>query len=68
MWQYNIKEVDLWFILRKIYKDEDWNITTVLYWNWKWWDYRKESSKTYYFKDDAISNLIIARKRWNEPC
>lgn len=67
MRQYKIKEVDLGFIIYKV-KKENWLIT-ILYWNWKWRDWRKECAKTYYFKDDAIWGLIIARKHeWSEPC
>jgi len=66
---YNIVETDLWFILKKSYKDDDWIITTVLYRNGRWWDFRKDSAKTYYFRDSATGALIYARKCWwNEPC
>lgn len=68
MRQYNIQEVDLWFVLKKSYVDDDWTITTVLYWNWRRRDFRKESAKVYLFEDKAISSLMVAKKKWNEPC
>ena len=69
MREYKIKEVDLWFILKKSYREEDDTISEVLYRNGKRRDYRKESAKTYYFRDEAISGLILAKKFWwNEPC
>lgn len=61
--QYEINEIDLWFILRKINKEEN----IVLYWNGKRRDNRRDCAKIYYFKDDAIGGLVLARKRWNEP-
>lgn len=69
MREYQIVAVDLWFILKKLFKDEDWKYTTILYWNGKYRDSKEESAKTYYFRDDAIGHLIFARKCWwNEPC
>lgn len=66
MRQYRIKEIDLGFI---IYKEieTDW-VKTKLYWNGKRRDCREESAKTYLFQDDALSSLVIIKKRWNEPC
>ena len=68
MREFNIQEVDLWYVLKKSYIEEDDTVSIVLYWNWKRWDRRKDCAKTYYFQDEAISSLILARKYWwNEP-
>ena len=66
MRQYKIQKTDLGFFLKKTI-EEDW-VKTTLYWNWKRRDWRKESAKVYLFEDKAISSLIVAKKKWNEPC
>lgn len=55
--KYEIITVDLWFIIRKIF-DED----IILYRTWNSRDQHKELAKIYYFKDQALSWLMIAKK------
>lgn len=64
MREYKIKETELWFIIYKM-NDNEWFIT-VLYRNGKWRDSRRECAKEFLFKDEALSNLIIAKWKWNE--
>lgn len=59
---YKIVETELWFIIYKM-NDNEWFIT-VLYRNWKRRDSRRQCAKTYLFKDDALSWLMIAKRCW----
>lgn len=54
--EYIIQQTDLWYIIKKFVDEE------VLYRNGKYWDKREKSARTYYFKDDALSGLMIAKR------
>lgn len=57
--RYEIKEVELWFIIKKIIDEQ-----LILYRNWKNRDSKDKFVKTYYFKDEALSALMIAKRCW----
>ena len=59
MREYKIKETKLWFIIYKV-NDDEWFIT-VLYWNGKRRDSRRDCAKTYFFREDALSSLMVAK-------
>ena len=60
MWNYEIAETDLGWLIRKN-KEID-GVKVVLYWNGKRWDNRRACAKVYWFKDEALSSFIIAKK------
>lgn len=51
-----IQQTDLWYVIKK-FVDE-----MILYRNWKYRTKHRKFAKTYYFKDQALSWLMIARK------
>jgi hypothetical protein len=54
-----IQQTDLWFIIK--WKTDD---DRILYRNGRFRDSREKCAKTYYFKDEALSWLMIARRCW----
>lgn len=52
-----IQQTDLWFIIKMKTEDEK-----ILYRNWRFRDSRKQCAKTYFFKDEALSWYMIAKK------
>lgn len=64
MREYKIRYYNLWYIIYR-QKESDWE-TIVEYRNWKWRDNRKGCVKEYFFKDEALSHLIVAKRKWND--
>lgn len=54
--KYKIQQTDLWYIVKKIENEK------VLYRNGKYRDKRRSNARTYYFEDDALSGLMIAKR------
>lgn len=53
-----IQQTDLWFIIKKEIDEK------ILYRTGSRRDTRKQCAKTYYFKDEALSWYMIARRCW----
>lgn len=58
MREYKIFKTDLWFGIFKKNNNSIW----FLSWNNRWW-LRKEFAKTFYHREDAVSALVILKKR-----
>lgn len=66
LWDYYLKEFpgNEW----KLYRERTIEgVKYTHYWNWKWWDFRKEHRVSFLNKADGESNLIVQRyKEWME--
>jgi len=63
MWEYRIIPSDLWFSIYRKRKLENWLIN-VEYLNGYWsWVISRGSARTFYNLDDAVSALVIVRKK-----
>lgn len=54
--EYKIQQTDLWYIIKKIDNKK------ILYRNGKYRDNRENNARTYYFKDEALSGLMVAKR------
>lgn len=59
-----IQRTSLWYIIKRTYEDEDWITTIKLFRTWKNRERRKDFAKVYFFENDALSALMIARIWW----
>lgn len=58
-----IQRTQLWFIIKRKFEDEDWVARITLFRTWKKRENKRECAKVYFFEDEALSWLMIAR-RW----
>lgn len=56
-----IQETALWYIIKRIYEAEDWVATIKLYRNWKEREDHEKYARVYFFKEDALSELMIIK-------
>ena len=62
MWEFYITESDLWWMILRRFKDDDW-FWAILWYQWKWmWTKNKDFAKTYYPQEKATSDLILLRR------
>ena len=62
MWEYRIYKTDLWWSIYK--RKQSWKILLVSYLNWhNTRTPHKTYAKIFYNKEDAISALVIMRKK-----
>lgn len=59
-----IQKTSLWYIIKRTYEDEDWITTISLFRTWKNRGRRRDFAKVYFFENDALSALMIARIWW----
>lgn len=56
MQEFAIQQTDLWYIIKKYVGEK------TLYRNGKYRDKRENNARTYYFKDEALSRLMVAKR------
>lgn len=64
LWNYYLKEYpwNEWRLFRERSIND---VKYTHYWNWKWWDFRKDHRVTFLNKNDGESILITQRyKEW----
>lgn len=64
LWDYYVQECP--GNERKIFRERTINdVKYTHYWNWKWWDFKKDHWVSFLNKEDAQSYLIVLRyKEW----
>ena len=62
MREYKIVRTDLWWNISR--KKQIWRLILLQYLNWKWlWVANKWLARIFYHREDAVSALIIQKKR-----
>lgn len=59
-----IQRTSLWYVIKRTYEDEDWIVKISLFRTWKKREGKKDFAKVYFFEDEALSALMIARIWW----
>lgn len=71
MWEYKIKQTELWYVICKIRLIKDLynasqGFTEILYWTGEKRTEKVSRAKEYIFQNDALSSLMVAKRKWNE--